>query len=102
MEAGQQRKAGRRFWEEVPVTTEAAPLSLSPPVSQQQHQRHSNSRSSSRDRSSSTDRAARAPAAMSRVEASAVPGADGLGTDGEAKQGSSELTKLAFTVEEGM
>lgn len=99
MEEEQQRTASRRFWEEGPAIA-VAPLSLSPPVQQQQLQQQL------RDRSSSTDRvgvtAVRAPAAISRVKISAASGVDGADVDGEAKQGSSELKKLAFTVADGI
>lgn len=103
MEEGLQRTRGRRFWEDVPATIAATPPLLSPPVLQQRQQRQREEQQrTDGSRYRRPDQAARAPAAISRVEVSAAPGVDRVGIDGEAKQGSSELKKLAFTLEDGM
>lgn len=95
MEEHQQRPASRRFWEEGPAVG-VAPISLSPPL-QHQH-RHRRDVNMSNNSSSVLDRP---PALVSRVKISAAADGGGAGVNGDVKQGSSELSKLAFTVEDG-
>eukprot|EP00752_Nemacystus_decipiens_P012857 g11384.t1 len=93
MEEDQHRPASRRFWEEGPAVT-GAPVSLSPPL-HQQHQRDVNMRNSS----SVLDRP-QALQATSRIKISPAVGGGGSDVHGDVKQGSSDLHKLAFMVED--
>lgn len=95
MEEGQKRPASRRFWEEGP-TFAAAPISLSPPLQQQQRRDVNMSNSSS-----VLDRPPALQQAASRVKISPAAGGGGADVHGDVRQGSSDLNKLAFTVEDG-
>jgi len=86
------RKASRRFWEEGPAAVAAA-RALSPP-SQQENQQ------------GPADMLGRHPpatpaTAVSHAKISAAVGVEGARADGEARQGSSELSKLPFKIEDG-
>lgn len=94
MEEDQQRPASRRFWEEGPGIA-AAPISLSPPLQRQQR------RDVNRSNSSSVLDRPPALQVASRVKISPAAGGGGADAHGDVKQGSSDLNKLAFTVEDG-
>lgn len=98
MEEDQRRPASRRFWEEG-LATAVAPTSLSPPI--QQRRRDVNIRVSTNGGLDRYRRRHRPPALVSRAKVSAAASGGGEDIDSEAKQGSSELSKLSFTVEDG-
>ena len=98
MEEDQRRTVSRRFWEEGPAVA-AAPISLSPPLQRQQQQQQR--RDVNMSNSSSVLDRPPAPQGVSHVKISATAGGGGADAHGEVKQGSSELTKLPFTVEDG-
>lgn len=95
MDEDQQKPASRRFWEEGPAVA-AAPMLLSPPPRQQQRRDVNMSNSSS-----VLDRPPALQQGVSRVKISVAAGGGGADVYGEVKQGSSELSKLPFMVEDG-
>lgn len=88
------RKARRRFWEKGPTEVAAVPLSLSPPLQQENHRGHG-------EMLGRHPIATAGDAAVSHAKISAAAGVDGASADDDVRQGSSELSKLPFTVEEG-
>lgn len=88
------RQPSRRFWEEGPAAAAAVPLSFSPPLQQENHRGHG-------DMLGRHPIATADAAAVSHAKIPSAAGVDGASADSDVRQGSSELSKLPFTVEDG-